>query len=99
MVALVERRADVGVTRDASLARDKVGSTQAPERNPVPRAHVGCEPRGAFDDRPAVGVVPAERPLARVAGSIPIEFELPPRACQAMSSSRTHWTTLSASTQ
>ena len=70
MVALAERRAHVGVPGDAAPARDEIGGAKAAQRDPVSRADVGREPRRPLDDRPAVGVVPAERPLAGVAGEL-----------------------------
>ena len=78
VVALAERRADVGVARDAAPARDQSAAPKAPHRDPVPRADVGREPRRPLDDRPAVGVVPAERASGRAypASSIPIELRV-----------------------
>ena len=49
----------------------------------------------------AASVNPFDLKLAagRFRESIPIEFPFPPRACQAMFSSRTHWIVAAASTQ
>ncbi len=67
MVAPVERRADVGMSGDASAARDESGRAQSSDRYLVSGAHLGRHRRRSLENGLAVRVVPVACLLAGIA--------------------------------